>query len=188
MRHPDADRSARWRPQGLSIWILNVGFGLAAAWGVLAAVLLTRLHAEQTQLALVLTTSLHTAVAESYASETTQGSTVAINPTTFFANFQTAVQTALTVQEPQGQFVASLTACAPLPQSSALCSASGFGVTAPPALSQTGVIDVGNLSLSSTQVSAQAESLPPPFLGIQVPITATVSQVLTRNQAVTITN
>lgn len=201
MRRGDRDRAAppRWpwgRQAGISVLLIQAGFALAAAWVVLAAVLMARWRAEQADLRSAVVTALRTALAESYRTEGAAGQGLSVDAAQFQADYDAALAAAL-----QG----SVTGCQPaVPQAAALgvCDG-GVGIALPASargLADPLVVDAGAPSLClqsqcaiqtaqgpqaipGPAVSATAVMATAPFLGQRIPLVVAVAQQLARGQA-----
>jgi hypothetical protein len=154
--------------------VLQVGFAFIAAIAVFVAVIASRWESTESQLQTAVTSAARTAVAESYANESSAG--VQLN-NQFSQTLETAAMSEL------GDTSQEATDCQPIPGVTSTCNGANgaiwFGIPVSSSMAENGVVDLGEAETGSDTVTIAMVLDPPPVLGIQVPLGA--SQVVNIN-------
>ena len=173
------------KPQGIVLWIIQIGFMTAAASAVFITVIAARWKSTESQLHLALMSASRAAVAQSYLSEnavtTTSSGGITLNGSLFVSTLQSASEAAL------NDTTGSTVACYPIPGVPATCNGANgarwWGVPVSPKLAAHGVVDIGEAQTAHDTFRLVAALDPPPVLGIQVPLGSSMSMTVILGRA-----
>ncbi|WP_053958420.1 hypothetical protein [Sulfobacillus thermosulfidooxidans] len=167
-------RRRSWRADGVAIWLVAVGFSAAVGAATFITSVAARWESVESQLHVALTSAVRTAVAYSYATESS--TSLQVNASQFTQDLEQAALSEMST-------ASSVTNCVPVPGVPATCSATNgatwVGIPVSSALAQNGVIDLGVAQSSADSFTVAMVMNPPPVWGIQVPLGS--SQVATIN-------